>query len=254
MKLPLHEYILTVTLSIALALLIVRLFTARLVRVYKFFFCYLIVDVLDTVYPFFIRFGDLYGYVYISLQCIKLCLYVLIVFELYSVLLRDLKGIARMAKRYSVVALVISVMISAFVVMELPLPHRLLRKLFYIEIPIISILVLFLLLIAMYLIYYPVPLPRNAVVYTTGYFVYFISKTALLVLINLHQTASVRTFSTILLYVGLGCIVYWTISLSRAGEEREVLVGSSWSLPERQQQVLDHLRELNDIMLGSGPR
>jgi hypothetical protein len=89
------------------------------------------------------------------------------------------------------------------VVKALPLTHHILRKLFYVEIPIISSLVLFILLIAMYLTYYPVPLPRNALVYTTGYVVYFISKTALLVLINLHQAASVRTFSTILLYVGL---------------------------------------------------
>jgi hypothetical protein len=254
MKLPLHEYILLVLEIIALASLIARLLVSGLARPYKYFFCYLIVDLLETIAPFFIGIGDLYLWVYIASQCIKLCLYVLIVFELYSVLLQDLKGIARLAKRYSVVALVISVMISVFVVTGLPLPHRLLRKLFYVEIPIISILVLFIVLITVFLAYYPVPLRRNALVYTSGYVVYFISKTALLFLINLHQTASVRVFSTILLYVTLGCIVFWAIFLSRAGERGEVSVGSGWSQPERQQQVLDHLRELNDILLGSRPK
>jgi len=66
---------------------------------------------------------------------------------------------------------------------------------------------------------------------------------------NLHVGASGRVFSTILLYVTLGCIVFWTIFLSRAGERRMLAIGSKWSLPERQQQVLDHLRELNDILL-----
>src|SRR5258708_6225067 len=131
MKLPLHEYILTVAASIALALLITRLLTSRLVRVYKFFFGYLIVDLLGTLYPFFIPFGDLYGWVYIAFQCIRLFFYVLIVFELYSLLLRDLTGIARLAKRYSVVALVVSVLLSLFVVTALPLPKNVIRKIFY---------------------------------------------------------------------------------------------------------------------------
>jgi hypothetical protein len=55
--------------------------------------------------PLFVHSGNLYGYMYIASQGIRLCFNVLIVFELYSVLLRDLKGIARMAKRYSVAAL-----------------------------------------------------------------------------------------------------------------------------------------------------
>src|SRR5258708_37937066 len=121
MKLPLHEYILAIAEIIALAALIGRLFVSRLVRVYKFFLCYLIFDLLDTVWPFFVPFNDVYGRIYVASQVIRLCLYVLIIFELYSILLRDLKDIAQMAKRYSVVALVISVMISAFVVTALPL-------------------------------------------------------------------------------------------------------------------------------------
>jgi hypothetical protein len=249
MKLPLHERILLLLEVIALASLITRLLVSGLARVYKYFFCYLIVDLLETVAPLFIGIGNLYFWVFFVFQCIKLCFYVLIVFELYSVLLRDLKGIAQRAKRYSVVALVISVMLSVFVVTALPLPHSLLRKLFYVEIPIMSILVLFIVLITVFLAYYPVPLHRNALVYATGYVVYFISKAALLFMINLYPAASVRTFSTILLYVGPGCVVFWTILLSRESEQRTLSVGSGWSPPERRQQVLLRLRELNDSLL-----
>jgi len=167
---------------------------------------------------------------------------------------RARNAIARFAKRYSMVALVISVMLSVFVVAVLPLPNRLLRKLFYVEIPIILILVVFIMLIAMFLAYYPVVLHRNALAYATGYIVFFLCKTTLMFIYNLHVGASGRVFSTILLYVTLGCIVFWTIFFSRAGEQRMTAVGSSWSAPERQQQVLDRLRELNDILLRSGPR
>src|SRR6266487_7175539 len=114
MKLPLHEYILALAGLIALAVLIVRLLVSGLAQLYKYFFCYLLVELLEALVPFTIPFGKVYGWVYFAFQVIKLCFYVLIVFELYSVLLRDLKGIARLAKRYSVVALVISVMLSVF--------------------------------------------------------------------------------------------------------------------------------------------
>jgi hypothetical protein len=254
MKLPLHEYILTLAQAVAFASLVTRLLVSGGARLYKYFFFYLIVELLETLVPFTIRSVGLYGKLYLAFECIKLCFYALIVFELYSVLLRDLKGIARLAKRYSVVALGISVLLSLLVVTALPLPVRLLRKLFYVEIPIILSLVLFMLLIAVFLAYYPVPLHLNALVYAIGYVVYFISKMAALFIFNLHLEASGRAFSTILLYVGLGCIVFWTIFLSRAGERRTLSVGSRWSPPEKQQQVLLRLREMNDSLLRARPK
>ncbi len=252
---PLREYILALVQVVAIASLITRLLVSGLARLYKYFFCYLIIDLLETLEPFTIPFRSvLYGWVFLAFQCIKLCFYVLIVFELYSVLLRDLKGIARLAQRYSLVALGISALLSVFVLTALPLPRSPLRKIFYVEIPIISSIVLFMLLIMAFLAYYPVPLHRNAFVYAIGYGVYFISKMTVQFIYNLHLEASGRTFSTILLYVGLGCIVFWTIFLSRAGERRMLAVGSKWSLPERQQQVLHHLRELNDSVLRARPK
>src|SRR5260370_18201714 len=105
MKLPLHEYMLALLELIAIAVLIARLLVSGLAPLYKYFFCYLLVELPEALVPFTIPFGDLYGWVYFAFQIIKLCFYVLIVFDLYSVLLRDLKGIARLARRYSLVPL-----------------------------------------------------------------------------------------------------------------------------------------------------
>jgi hypothetical protein len=258
MKLPLHEYILALVQIGAFASLIAGLLVSGLNRRYRFFFFYLVLVLLDTVWPVvwrsFLPYGNWYGHVFVAFDCIKTCFYVLIVFELYSVLLQDLKGIAQLARRYSVVALCISVLLSLLVVTALPHQHNLLRQLFYVEMPIISSLVLFILLIAAFLAYYPVPLHRNALVYAIGYVVYFISKAAVLFIYNLHLESSGRAFSTALMYVGLGCIVFWTIFLSRAGEERTLSVGSRWSPPEKQQLVLLRLRELNDSLLRARPK
>ena len=98
MKLPLHEYILTLAQVVVLACLITRLLVSGLARLYKYFFCYLLVQLLEALVPFTLPYRDLYGWAFLTFQCIKLCFYVLIIFELYSVLLGELKGIARLAK------------------------------------------------------------------------------------------------------------------------------------------------------------
>jgi hypothetical protein len=253
MKLPLQEYILALVGVIALVLLITRLLVSGLARLYKYFFSYLIVDLIETAEPFFIRFGQLYGNVFFALQCIKLCFYVLIVFELYSIILRDLKGLARLARRFSAVALGISVLLSLLVVAALPHQRNLLKRLFYFEIPIVSSLVLFMLLMTAFLTYYPVRLHRNALVYVIGYAIYFYCRATLLFL-NLYSSASLRPLSTGLMILGQGCIVFWAILLNPAGEQRMMALGASWSSPERKQQVLDRLRELNDILLRARPK
>jgi hypothetical protein len=255
MKLPLHEYLLAVVEIIALASLIARLVVSGLARLYKWLLCYVIVDLLDTVWPLFIPYGSKqYGYVYFAFQCIKLCFYVLIVFELYSVLLRDLRGIAKVARRYTTIALAISILLSLLLRTALPRPHHPLVQLFYFEIPIISSLVLFMFLLTVFLAYYPVPVHRNALLYAIGYAVLFFSKTTLLFLINLRLSALLRTSSTVLLIVDLGCIALWAIFLNREGEQRAMALGRSWSPPEKRQQVLLRLREMNDSLLRARPK
>jgi hypothetical protein len=255
MRLPLHEYILALVEIVALAALITRLLVSGLARLYKCLLCYVSIDLLDTVWPFLIPSrSKLYGYVYFAFQCIKLCFYALIVFELYSVLFRDLRGIAKLARRYTVLALAISILLSLLLRTALPHPHHPLVQLFYFEIPIISSLVLFMLLITVFLAYYPVPLHRNALLYAAGYAVYFFSKTTLLFLINLRLSTLLRAASTALLIVDLACIALWAIFLNHAGERRTLALGGRWSPPERRQQVLLRLRALNDSVLRARPK
>jgi len=254
MKLPLHEYILLVAQIAALACLVVRLVAAGLVREYRFFFSFILLELLEGLIPFTVPYGDVYGWAFVVSASLKLGFYVLIVFELYSVLLRDLAGIARMARRYSMLALAIAVLLSVLVVTALPLPRNPLRRLFYVEIPILSALVLFMLLIAAFLAYYPVALQRNAIVYASGYVTYFISKTTLLFLSLRLGSASLRIFSPIFLGLEVCCLIFLTIFLSRAGERRTVSVGSKWSPPDKQQQVLLRLRQLNDSLLRARPK
>jgi len=107
MKLPLPEYILSITGVLALVSLLLRLAFSGLARIYKFFFCYLTVDLVQTLAPFFIRFdSDLYGDIFLVTEGLMVAFYVLIIFELYTAVFRQLKGIGRAAQRFTAFALV----------------------------------------------------------------------------------------------------------------------------------------------------
>ena len=255
MKLPLHEYVLSLILTLALALLIVRLLGSGLAGVYKFFISYAIVDLLQTVAPFFIPFKTaFYAYFFLVTESFSLCLYALVIFELYSVLFRDLKGIGAVARRYTVAVLGISILIALGLRKALPQPRRMIEQFFYFEIPVVSSLVLFILLLMLFLVYYPIPIHRNALVYSAGYAVYFLSKATILFLSNAGSSAWIRACSTAASIVALLSVVFWAMYLSREGERRTIVAGHRWSTPRAQQQVLQRLYELNESLLRAKAR
>jgi hypothetical protein len=254
-SLPLHEYILAFTGSAALALLIVRLLAAGLARRYKYFFCYLAVDLLQTAAPFFIPFrAKLYFYFFLGTEGLMLCFCVLIVFELYSVLLRDLKGIATVARWFTAVALGLSIVLPLLLRTALPRPRYPIEQFFLFEISVVSSLVLLILLLTLFLVYYPIPLHRNALVYAAGWAVYFLSKAALLFLNNAGSSTWIRACSAAASIVSTISIVFWAIFLNREGERRTIVAGHRWSTTGAQVQVLKRLHELNESLLRARAR
>jgi hypothetical protein len=250
MSLPLHEYILTLIECVALTVLVVRLLVSGLFRKYKFFFCYLIANLIQAASTYFISFRtNLYGYVFLATEGLMLVFYVLIVFELYSVVLRGLKGIARVAQRYTAAALALSLVIAMLLRTALPHPGNLMEEFFYFEAAVVLSVVLFILLITAFVVYYPVPLHNNALTYSIGYALYFLSKAALLFLNNAAASGWMRACSTAALVLSTLCIVFWAIYLSPEGERRTSVAGHRWSTTGTQEQVLKRLHQLNDSLL-----
>lgn len=253
--LPLHETLLSLLGSAALAILIVRLLAARLVRRYKYLFCYLIVNLAQTAEPFYVPFRtNLYGWVFLATEWVSMFLYALMVFELYSILLHDLRGIARLAYRYSVLALTTAVALSFLIRALLRRPGNLMEQFYYFEFPVVLSLLFFMLLITAFLVYYPVPLHRNALVYAIGYAVRFLAKAVGFFLIVFSSSAWVRGSSTAFMAVATACYVFWAICLNAAGERRIVVVGHSWTSAAAREQVLRGLQAFNESLLRSGPK
>ena len=90
--LPSYQKLILALQVLLLVVLVGRLFKDRLHRVYPFFFWFLIVEALQSVCPFLITYGTwLYRDVFLVSQTIIISFFTLVVLELLSIVLRDLK-------------------------------------------------------------------------------------------------------------------------------------------------------------------
>ena len=246
--LPIEQQVLLVVQIVALATLCLRMWLTGLYRVYTCFFGYLVLALLQTLVPLLIPLDTrLYRDASISSQALIMAFYVLVVLELYSKVLRDLAGIAGIARRYIKLMLALAIVLA---VLPLPLENtRATLSGYFVtyERIVMASLTLFVLFISLFLVYYPVPLGRNVVAYLMGYAVYFLTHTIIWLVINLGHYW-IRELSTTLMTVAALCFVFWIVALSRAGEEKRVVVGHQWN-PADQQRLRAQLDAINASLL-----
>jgi hypothetical protein len=250
-QLPIEQQILLILEIAALLTLCVRMWTTGLYRVYINFFRYLVLELLQALIPLLVPLESrLYRDLFVVSEGLIAAFDALVVLELYSVILRNLQGIAGVARRYIKVTLALAIVISLLPLLIEKTPNTLTGYLFIFERPVLSSLIVFVLLICVFLVYYPVPLGRNVIVYLAGYVVYFPMIAAMAFLQNLGYFWN-RQKSNVDMGVTLACLVFWLLALSPQGESRRVVVGHQWK-PDDEQRLLAQLEAINASLLRSG--
>ncbi len=246
--LPIEQQILLVVEIAALAILCLRMWLAGLHRVYAFFFGYLVLEFLQTLIPLFVPLESrLYRNLYLASQAFIVAFYALVVLELYSKVLRDLPGIAGTARSYIKFTLVLAIMI-ALLPMGLETANATIGGYFLsYERTVMLGLVVFVLGVSAFLVYYPIPLGRNVIVYSMGYAVYFLTA-ATMAFLNLLGQSWNREVSSIAMGVKMSCIILWIMALSREGENKRVVVGHQWN-PGDERRLLAQLDAINASLL-----
>jgi hypothetical protein len=244
LQLPLEQLVLVVAQAALLVILIVRLWSAGLQRIYPFFFGYLLAELLRTLVAFVVPYKDpRYPQVWAAGEGISVCFYALIVVELYRLILRDLPGIASVARRYITVTVAIATA-GSLLLLNLGLrPRNYFSTFLIIERAIVFSLLIFILLVTAFLAYYPIPLNRNVVIYSIGYAVYFLTKATTLFIRTLGYHVS-QQISAVLLALSSACLLFWAITLNRQGEMRTVVVGHKWKR-EDEALLLSKLKAIN---------
>jgi len=249
-QLPIEQQSLIIIQIAVLLALCIKLWCNGLYKIYVFFFSCLILQFLQAFIPVFVPLEtSQYRDSYVASQALIVCSYALVVLELYSVVLRDLEGISSVARRYIKITLALAVFLSLLPLSVEKVPNTVTGYLFIFQRPILSSLVVFVLLISGFLVYYPVPLGRNVIVYLAGYAVYFLANAILALFQNLGYFWN-RLLSTAGMSVFTICVTFWLFALSRQGEKKRVVVGHQWN-PDDEQRLLAQLEAINTSLLRS---
>jgi hypothetical protein len=219
-------------LNIAAAIaLIARLVQYRLRQSYPWLFFYWVAQTAASLamLPLSVT-STLYAQAYYVAHTLNLTLAICVVFELCHEALAEYPAMAEFGRKtifttLSVTALVaaIGLMLDTTILPGHPVfNHRFLTF----ERTMGFMVLLFLLAISAFLLWFPVKVRRNITIYVAGFVLFYASRSAGLLVINLLPVAALRLVSVVLLGFSLGCLLLWLTGLRRESDDVNTVTGS----------------------------
>jgi len=195
---------------------------------------------------------ETYYRIWASTQPLVWLFYVLVILELYSLVLRQYRGIYSLSRRFFFGATAASVLISALTVIPTiaTTPHRrwLLYSYILVERGLVTSLAIFLLLLLALVTWFPVPLNRNLLTHCCVYSAYFFAGNVVFLYWHVGGIAATRLSSIAKLSIALICLFCWVFLLSSAAEKRAAIIPLGRNALE-EKRLLDYLESLNATLL-----
>jgi hypothetical protein len=199
----------------------------------------------------FLKHLNHYGFTILFTEPVLIAARAAAVFELTGAVLHAYRGLRVLSRGALGVGLLVSLGVSLAVhSSEFDFsnePAFWLRVVYLTETTVYSTLLVFLLLLALFVLYHPAPIRRNLLAHGVGFTVYMISSAAAVWLRNQDATQWTRTASTLRLIFAVGGLAVWAWLLSPRGEEEAVNVHVPLSA-ETGQRVLEQLAALNSAL------
>src|SRR5215471_3717744 len=247
MRLSLAEQILWYLNIAAVLFLLVRLQVQRLSRIYPSLFCYFLVDALQQVVAVaFARRRTVYGEIYFVGQAAKIALAIWVVLELYQLALAQQPALARFGRRtldYLFALAVVAGLVNFFYTGFVAAPGNYPTGFFRLESTIDLVTLVVLVLITVFLLWFPVRSTRNVAFCLGGFVLYSFQRWAGLLLAAIWPQ-SVHTFGIVMMAFSLVCLVVWGFVLRREGEKRTVVTGHRWN-PAEAERLSIQLHAIN---------
>jgi hypothetical protein len=238
---------------LASAIVIWRLYSLGLYRVYRFFFASLAVALLRSIalLPFTPR-GLHYYRIWASTEPILWLSYVMVVFELYSLVLKRYQGIYSVGRMFFFTAVAVSTIISALTVLPTTTgalaAHPLLHYYALIERAVVTSLAIFLLLLLTLVTWFPVPLSRNLLIHCSVYSAYFFAGNVITMIWHIYGAEAAYWTNMARFAVAMACYFCWAFFLSPSGEQRTAALHLGRS-PMEEKRLLGQLEGLNATLL-----
>lgn len=238
---------------LASALVVWRLHSIGLHRIYRWFFGSISLAVLRSaiLYPLSPREAAYYR-IWAVTEPLMWLSYVLVISELYSLTLRQYSGIRSVGRSFFFVAVATSLVMSALTIFPTmataPTGSTLVYYYSLMERGVATSLAIFLCLLLIMVTWFALPLSRNLLTHCYVYALYFFTNNVVFLYRHLGGREAAYLSSVSKLAIGLICLSCWFFLLSRAGEGRiaSLRLGRS-ALEER--RLLGQLDLLNATLL-----
>lgn len=241
------------------ALLLWQLARCRLIARYPAIFALLAMQLARSAWltqylysaEAFLEHVNQYGFTILFTEPVLIAARAAAVFELTGAVLHAYRGLRVLSRSALLAVLLASLAVSlALHSSEFNFtnePSFWLRVLYLTETTVYSALLVFLLLLALFVLYHPAPVRRNLLAHGVGFTVYMISSAAAVWLRNQDAAQWTRTASTLRLGFSLGGLALWAWLLSPRGEEESLEVHVPLS-EQTGQRVLERLAALNSAL------
>lgn len=237
----------------ATLVLLASLAVNRLQSVYRFFFAYLAADATETAAALiFQKNRRLYGEIYFVGQGAKMILAVFVVLEIYRIALAGHPALARFGKNTVIYILAAAAAIAAagfWLDRDMSPSERapVLLRFASFERTMDAWMLLFLLMISVFMLWFPVRLKRNGALYISGFVIYFLARSVGLLLSNVAP-ALLAKFDTTMIAAQILCLILWTIALQPGGEKTTTVTGHRWD-PDAADRLTAQLNAINTALV-----
>jgi hypothetical protein len=242
---------------VATALVIWRLYSIGLAKTYRFFLASMALGLVRSAALFPFSFHDaVYYQVWALTQPVVWLSFILVVSELYSLVLKQYRGIFTVGRIFFFGGVAISALLSALTVLPTVGPaapfsdYPVIYYYSLIERGIVTSLAIFLLLLLLLVVWFPVPMSRNLLTHCVVYSAYFFANNVLALYRQMGGRSAAYAGNLARLTVGLACLMCWFLYLSRQGEERMTSLRLKRN-PLKEKHLLGQLENLNATLLGT---
>lgn len=234
---------------------VVRLLQGHLWSRYRFFFSFLVFALFRlgvvTLIPLSRKSYSLF---FITTEAVNLVLYVLITLEIYSLLFERYPGIQSLSRWVTLAAMGTSLLIATMSLkpdVASKSRNLVLDYLFIADRGVLSGMAVLILLMSLFLAWYPVSLPRNVITHTVLFGVYFLAKASVVLVRNLSSDYTSKSYSTVVSVVGSICLLIWALRLRPAGEAVLQVIGHQWNRAD-EEKLIRQLEQVNRALTRSG--
>jgi hypothetical protein len=247
-------------------ILILRLLSFKLHRVYRVFCAFLGLELLASaviLVESVMHSAALdYRVTWLAMRPATWVLSLWMVYELLDAILGKFTGILRASRVVLNITFLASIALALLTVKgefdsfssaNLSLIGKSINAALVLERVISTVALLVLTVILAFILWFPVEMPRNLSVFSFGFVMYFASKTGLLLATSYWMHGVTRTASDLVTFILASCFTYWILFINPAGEKKKVRFGHGWETGE-QAHYLMQLEAMNSALIRAGRR